>query len=344
MSTSVGMSFAVISGACDGSFGVMLKVPTKWHWENIWIVYSIIALALFPVILAIWSVPDLLAVYRAVSAGVVLRTFLFGVGWGVGSVCFGLALYMLGQSIAYTVMTGLIAVGGSLIPMLVTNPACAATAGGMVIILSMMVTVVGVAFCGWAGKLRDDGLRHDPQPGKRYRSFALAFLVCLVGGVFSCMYNLAFHFAQPIAEAAANQLGQQSTAFLANNPIWALVMLGGFMPNVLYCSYLLVYRGTWREYRQPGTGHYWLCGMAMGVIFAADVAFYGVGASTLGKLGTTVGWLVLMAVGILIANFWGIVTGEWNGAPHEARRHMLWGSMILFISIVLANYGNYILP
>jgi L-rhamnose-H+ transport protein len=344
MSTLIGISSAVISGGCDGSYGAVMKITKKWEWENIWILFSITALALFPVGLAVWSVPDLLGVYREVSIGVVLRTFLFGLGWGIGSVFFGLGLYMLGQSFAYTVMMGIIAVGGALIPMLVTHPASALTVGGMIILLSMAVMVVGVAFCGWAGKLRDDGAGAEPRPTKRYHSFKLAFLVCLAGGIFSCLFNLAFHFAEPIAEAAAAQLGQQSTDFRANSPIWALAMLGGFLPNFLYCLYLLIQRGTWRQYRQPKIGHYWLWGIVMGAIFAADVTIYGIGASSLGPLGTTVAWLVYIASGILIANVWGVMTGEWKEAPPRARRHMFWGSMVLFASIILTSYGNYTLP
>jgi L-rhamnose-H+ transport protein len=344
MATFIGMLFAVISGACDGSFGAMLKIPKKWEWENTWILYSITALALFPIGLAWWAVPDLPGVYRAVSTGTLLQTFLFGVGWGMGSVMFGLGLYMLGQSLAYTVMVGLIAVGGSLIPMLITSPEQVPTTGGLIIILSMAVTVIGVAFCGHGGKLRDDGMQQAAEGVKRYHNFGLAFLVCVGAGVFSCMFNLAFHFAEPISMAAAKQIGEASTSFRANTPIWLLVMLGGLVPNVSYCTYLLVSKGSWRRFAERGVAHYWLTGIAMGVIFAADITFYGIGASSLGKLGTTVAWLIMNAAGILIANFWGVITGEWHGAPKAAQRQMLWGSLILALSIVLVNYGDYVLP
>jgi L-rhamnose-H+ transport protein len=344
MSPLVGMSFAVISGACDGSYGVAMKLTKKWEWENIWLIFSVTGLALFPIFLALWSVPDLLGVYWEVPTGVLLQTFLFGAGWGLGAICFGLGLYMLGQSLGYTLMVGIIAVGGSLIPMLVTSPDKLLTAGGLVIVLSMVVTVIGVACCGRSGKLRDDGLQGNPPPTKRYHAFSLAFLVCVGAGILSCMFNLAFHFAEPIAQAAATQIGDTSTSFRANSPIWLLVMLGGLMPNVFYCLYLLVSNGSWQKYRQPGIGHYWLAGLAMGVIFAADITLYGIGASTLGKLGTTVAWLIMNASGILIANFWGVISGEWKGAPARAQRQMLWGSLILSLSIVLVTYGNYILP
>jgi L-rhamnose-H+ transport protein len=344
MSALLGISSAVLSGGCDGSYGAVMKVTKAWEWENIWMVFSVTALAVFPLALALWSVPDLFGVYSQTSFGVVVATFLLGAGWGVGSVFFGLGLYMLGQSFAYTVMMGIIAVGGSLIPMLVTNPASAVTAGGLIILLSMLVTIAGVALCGIAGKIRDAGPQSDTHPAKRYHSFNLAFLVCLGGGIFSCMFNLAFHFAEPIAQIAAAQVGEASTSFKANSPIWALAMIGGFIPNFLYCLYLLLRKKTWKKFLQPRIGAYWLWGTLMGAIFAAGVTCYGIGASNLGKLGTTVAWLVFIAAGILTANFWGVITGEWQNAPSPARRHMAWGSAILFLSILLVNYGNYLLP
>ena len=81
----------------------------------------------------------------------------------------------------------------------------------------------------------------------------------------------------------------------------------------------------------------------MGALFAASITFYGVGASNLGRLGTTVAWLVFIATGILIANLWGVMMSEWHGTSGEAKRKMVMGSAILFCSIVLASYGNYIL-
>jgi hypothetical protein len=152
MGIIVGFVMAAISGMLDGSYGVVMKLTKKWEWENIWLVFSTTSLVIFPLILAMWAVPNLLCVYRAVETVVLWRTFLFGVGWGVGSVFFGLGLYILGQSFAYTVMMGIISVGGSLIPMLATNSSSVLTLGGGVIIIAMMVTIYGVALCGKANK------------------------------------------------------------------------------------------------------------------------------------------------------------------------------------------------
>lgn len=344
MSTILGVFCAMLSGACDGSYGVVMKVTKRWEWENIWLLFSIGALVVFPLGLAIWATPDLWGVYRAVEPSVLWRTALLGFGWGIGSVFFGLGLYLLGQSIAYTVMMGMIAVIGALIPMLVTSPDALHTTGGRCIVISMLITVAGVALCGRAGKIRDEQ-EHAVQAGVRpHRSFLAAYLVCLGGGVFSSMFNLAFHFGAPIATVTAQQIGESSASFRANSPIWALAMLGGFLPNAAYCVYLLTRNGTWDRFRHHNDNRYWLWALVMGALFAAGITAYGVGASQLGKLGTTVAWLVFVATGILIANLWGIAWKEWQGAPPQAVQSMQFGSLLLVLSIALVSYGNYLLP
>lgn len=343
MSIFIGIAAAVISGVLNGSFAVPMKRTVKWEWENIWLMWAVWALIIFPVVIALWTVPQLLDIYRDTPDGVLMQTFLLGVGWGLGSVTFGLGLHMAGLSLGYTIMIGVIAVTGSLIPMLVHNPGSLLHAGGAVIILAMMVTIAGAVLCGAAGMIREKALQQDSREQKPRHKFKLAFLVCLASGVLSAMLNLAFDFGAPIAETARIHLGQLGTAFRANNTVWLLTLLGGFIPNFLYCAYLMLRKGSWRKYGESGTGLYWLWGLSMGAIWIGCIMFYGAGASSLGKLGTTVGWLILMAVTVLVGNLWGVVTGEWKAAAPKAKQRMMQGLLLLISSVMLVGLGKFLL-
>ena len=343
MSIFIGTAAAVISGVLNGSFAVPMKLTVKWEWENTWLLWAVSALIIFPSIIALWTVPELLNIYHDTPSGVLMQTFLLGIGYGLGSVTFGLGLYMVGLSLGYTIMIGVIAVTGSLIPMLVHNPSSLLTTGGMVILLAMLVTVAGVALCGAAGITRDKGLQENSGEQRKHYQFKWGFLVCLVSGVLSAMLNLAFDFGAPIAEVAKTQMGQSGTAFRANNAIWFLALLGGFIPNLLYCVYLLLRKGSWKKYSESGTGPYWFWALLMGAIWISCIVLYGAGASSLGKLGTTVGWLILMAVTVLIGNLWGVITGEWKGAPKKAQRRMMQGLLVLISSVILVGLGKYLL-
>jgi L-rhamnose-H+ transport protein len=334
---------AVISGILNGSFAAPMKLNKKWEWENTWILYAVWALIIFPFILICMTVPDILLIYQNVQNSVLIRTFLFGFGWGVGSLLFGLGLYLVGLSLGYTIIMGIIAVTGALVPMIVHYPESLITLGGGIIILAMFVTTAGVTLCGMAGMIRDKNQQENKNNQEKPSNFKLGFLVCLASGVFSAMLNLAFSFGAPIAEAATNHMGNFSTSFNANNAIWFLALIGGSIPFLIYCGWLLVSKQSLKKYLEPGTGFYWLWSFLMAVMWISCIVLYGIGASQLGKLGTTIGWLILMAVTVLVGNLWGIVTGEWKGSPLKAHIRMGQGLSLLIGSVVMVGVGKFLL-
>jgi L-rhamnose-H+ transport protein len=81
----------------------------------------------------------------------------------------------------------------------------------------------------------------------------------------------------------------------------------------------------------------------MGVLWMGGVALYGAGASSLGKVGSTVAWIILMAMTVFAGNVWGLICGEWRGASVKALRPMIVGLTFLMVSIILVSIGNYLL-
>lgn len=74
----------------------------------------------------------------------------------------------------------------------------------------------------------------------------------------------------------------------------------------------------------------------MGFLWFFCITLYGAGASNLGILGTTTGWLILMAFTVVVGNLLGFFTGEWNGAPRKAKRKMIADllTLLLYVGIV----------
>jgi L-rhamnose-H+ transport protein len=342
--TLIGIVSALVSGLLNGSFAAPMKRMSKWQWENIWLIWAVWALVIVPMIIAWATVPDLLKVYRAADYHVLLKTFLLGAGWGAGAVTFGIGLYMVGLSLGYSIIMGVTAVAGSLIPMLIFNPDKVATGGGIIIILGMVLTIAGVALCGRAGMIKEKHTNSDDASGAKKRNmFKYGLLVCLSSGILNSLLNLAFVFGTPIADTARNYLSDAALInFRASNAIWVLALLGAFITNLLYCGSCLLVNRSWRNYTQSQTGIYWFYAFLMGTLWMTGVALYGAGASSLGKLGATVAWIILMATTVLIGNIWGIVSGEWKDAPKKAHKHMAQGLLLLIIAILLVSLGNYI--
>ena len=231
----------------------------------------------------------------------------------------------------------------STFPGMVHYPESLFTLGGGIIILAMFVTTAGVTLCGIAGIIRDNIQQATKSNQEKLSNFKFGFLVCLASGVFSAMLNLAFSFGAPIAEAAIHYMGEFSTSFKVNNAIWFIALLGGSIPFLIYCGWLLVSNQSFKKYIEPGTGFYWLWSFLMGVMWTSCIVLYGIGASQLGKLGTTIGWLILMSVTVLVGNLWGIVTGEWKGSPRKARIRMGQGLSLLIVSVILVGVGKIML-
>ncbi|MFB3903587.1 MAG: L-rhamnose/proton symporter RhaT [Acidobacteriota bacterium] len=342
MSSLVGVAAAVVSGILNGSFASPMKRITDWEWENTWLIYALTALVVLPWLIVWMTVPGFGSIWYEVPRGALLRTLLFGAGWGIGSLTFGLGLHMLGLSLGFTIMMGITAVAGSLVPMLVQDPQDLLKLGGIVILVAMVVCVIGVTFCGTAAAIRESDEKSSKRDQKQV-SYKLALSVCIISGILSSMLNFAFTFGVPIATVAKSRLPAPGSDFLASNTVWLVALAGGFVPFFLYCLFLLLSKGSWRNFGRSGTGVNWLWAALMGVIWIGCITLYGASAALMGGLGTTVGWLILMSVTVVTANIWGLATGEWKGAPSKARQRMLRGVVLLIGSVILVGVGKSLL-
>src|SRR5215475_1633684 len=138
-----------------GNCMVPLKYLRKWKWENTWIVFSLVALIIIPWAFAFIRIPHLSAVYSNVTPGNFVMPFLFGCGWGCAQVLFGLAVVRIGMALSFAITLGLSAALGSLVPIVLQHPEFLKTGHGMILLLGMLLMLIGVALCCWAGARRE---------------------------------------------------------------------------------------------------------------------------------------------------------------------------------------------
>src|SRR5580704_18506732 len=151
MNTEVGVLLALAGGVMVGNCMVPLNYLRTWRWENAWIVFSVVALLVLPWSFAFLWVPDLLAVYGQVNGSDFVMPFLYGAGWGVAQVLFGLAVVRIGMALSFAITIGLSAALGTLVPIMLRHPEVLATARGTVLLLGVILMVAGVIVCSWAG-------------------------------------------------------------------------------------------------------------------------------------------------------------------------------------------------
>lgn len=336
MNPGIGFLLVILAGIATGVYFVGLKYVEPWRWENIWLLYAVLALVAMPVALAFGTVPHLISALSAAPGANVWHILLYGLGWGIGSVLSGLGVARMGMAIGVSVLIGIDAVVGTFVPMLINTPQIVFEKKGLIVIVAVITLLAGVTVVGVAGKKRE---RDQALMKKRAQqgSFAAGLTICIFSGIFSAMMNFAFAFSQPVSQAAI-RLGANPANAL--NAVWLLTLIGGFIPNLVYTGYLLSRNRTWKNYRFPQTGLCWLVGLGMAVLWFIGLIFYGWGAAGMGSLGAVIGWPLFMAILIVASTVTGFVTGEWKGAGSRAKQWMGAGLAVLIVASALLGVAN----
>lgn len=331
-----GFALILVGGIMEGSYSFPLKVNANWEWENTWGAGSLMALLFVPWPLAFLTVPGLLEAYHRSSWSAILLALLFGAGWGFGGVFFGLSIDMVGLSLGYSIIFGIIAINGSLTPLLMTEPGKLASTGGLWFLAAMTVMLAGIIVCSLAGNLKTNPASGSSASLARKGSFRVGLILCIVAGVLSGLVNFAFIYGTEITQQA------QRTAdpFSALNALWALVFTANYLVNVGYCVYLLSRNGTMGKLFAAGTAGNWLRAIVMGVFWAAGIVVYGLGAYKLGRYGAYVGFPALLAAALLTGNLVGWLSGEWKSAGARASRTMFAGLGLLLVAIAFLANAN----
>ena len=340
MNTLSGSVLTIVAGVMQGAFPLPMKYAAKWKWENTWCVFALWGFVLLPWLLAFMTVPDLINVYASVSWKTLVAVTLFGAGWGIGTICFGIGVSMVGLALGLALMNGLTGALGTLVPMILFHPEAFRTSAGQTILGGVALLLVGVCLCALAGKQKERALSPPGDDGKGNRrtgSFYKGLIVCAISGAASPMLNFAFVFGDEIVSTAKTA---GATPAYASNPVWCLAMTAAFVTTLVYCLYLMRKDCGWSRYALKGTTPYWGLTFFMGALWSGGIALYGMGLSNLGSLAASIGWPILMIATIVTGNLCGIVTGEWKGTGRKPLLTMMAGLAVLFIAICLIGMGN----
>ena len=139
------------------------KRTTLWAWEVYWVTTASFAWLILPIAGAFLTIPNYLDVLAACRMDVMLRSLGLGVIYGVGGLTFGLGIRDIGFSLNYAIAIGISAGLGTLFP-LIWHPNRGfvwemldkfSTLPGQVVLAGILISLGGIAVCGWAGVLRE---------------------------------------------------------------------------------------------------------------------------------------------------------------------------------------------
>jgi L-rhamnose-H+ transport protein len=331
---NLGLVLVAIAASANAAFALPMKYARRWEWENIWLAWTLFALLLLPFAAARASIPLLGAVYREAGAAPILAVMLCGAGWGCAQVLFGLCIDAIGVGLAFSIVLGVSAAVGSLIPLLHQQHSYTPNGQLWSIAPGISLVLLGVLVCAAAGRAREKA-----QSGlvKTSKPFAVGLAMALLSGFCAAFMNVGVAYGAPLAmSAAAHGAGAQHVV----NAIWLPLLAAGAVPNLVYCWYLLLKQGSWKNYRSPDTPFYAFLAAVMAILWFFSTALYGTATGLLGNLGVVLGWPAFMSLIVLMAGFLGLLTGEWKHAGTKPILLQIAGMVILVLAVIALSQAR----
>ena len=341
---AVGVFLHALGGFAAGSFYIPFRKVRNWAWESYWIVNGLFSWIIMPWLIGFITVPQLLSLLGHTPVATVAWSYIFGVLWGIGGLTFGLSMRYLGMSLGYSIALGFCAAFGTIIPPifsgtfsdLITN------VSGLTILAGVVVCLVGIAICGWAGVSKEKELSTEQKRAiiKEFNFLKGLFVAIFAGVMSSCM---AFGIAagKPIANLAV-EYGVRP--LWQNSPVLVVVLAGGFTTNFIWCVILNVKNHSSKDYFTAGgtslAGNYFFSALA-GITWYLQFMFYGMGMTKMGKYDFS-SWTLHMAFIIVFSNMWALLFREWKGCSRRTLTIVACGILLVVLSTVLIGVGNYI--
>jgi len=333
----LGMTVILFGGLFTGGFALPMKAKLRWRWENTWLAFSIVSLIVLPWILAAGFVPRLGETYRGLSERALLYPLLFGLLWGVAQSTYGVAIKSVGMALAISVVSGLSCLSGSLIPLLVLNPEDLFHARGLLLLASMPILFLGLALFGEAGRRREKEQTGSGSVRGAESNFSTGLAVCIFTGIFGSSINLGFAFS---GDVIRHSLELGATPVSSTYAVWTLVLGAGFIPNFLYCLFLLFRNRTWSLFTERDWAKGMLVAMGMALLWLGGIVAYGIGAKLVGVYGTSLGFALLTAAQILSSSTLGILAGEWKSTSASTKTLLATALGCTVVSVVVLNLGG----
>jgi L-rhamnose-H+ transport protein len=342
MNPLAGILLIALGSIGAASFYVPFNKVRSWAWESYWIAQGVAAWLIAPLLFAFIFIPkgELIPIIHESPASAKLMAMFFGALWGFGGLTFGLSIRYLGVALGQSIALGLCAAFGTLLPPVIAGNNLFSSTSGILTIVGVSITLIGIAVIGYAGSLKSREMSEEEKRAA-VKEFALkkGILIAIFAGVMSACFNFGFESAKPIESIA---LAHGTNPLFQKNPSLIFILLGGFITNLVYCGYLNFKNKTYRDYFSV-SGRVLLNNLCFtflaGFLWFLQFHFFGMGSSKLPQGMSVFGWSILMALNIAISNIWGILLKEWKGVNRKTIIILLIGIVVLILSTFVVKLG-----
>jgi L-rhamnose-H+ transport protein len=250
--------------------------------------------------------------------------------WGIGAILFGLCVIKIGVALTYSIVLGLVAVIGSVLPIFINHISFTPQAF-IFLLIGLLIIVSGVFLSGFAGVLKEK-IRNPKQ------SIALdGIILAVISGFSSSLLNVGFITGKDIS-LHAQKFGVPDIN--ASSLVWLVVLFGGLITNFGYAFFILIKNKTFRVYKRL-TRRLFLPIFISALFWYATFALFGIGSVKLGSLGPSVGWAMLISLSIVVSNVWGIKFKEWKGGVKKALKLQLGALGLIIVGVAFVTLSAF---
>jgi L-rhamnose-H+ transport protein len=206
----------------------------------------------------------------------------------------------------------------------------------------MILSVLGVVICGWAGFRKEKDL-NELNLAKAGFNMTLGLLLTIVAGVLSGVFNLSLEYGKPIADLAA----QNGAGYFEGNAKMIVSTSGCFVVNLVWFLISGFREGTLKEFfPQNGLSgntilRNWSWSALAGSLWCFQFFFYGLGHVKMGSFQFA-SWVLHMSMLIFFSYMVGVLMKEWKSVKFQTYILLIAGLLVLISSFCITSYGSYI--
>lgn len=338
----IGTAFHAIGGVSASSCYVPFQKTKQWSWGTFWLVQAMFAWIIMPIVIGVITVPDFFGILHDAPSHAVWMAFLLGAVYGFGSMSFGVSIRYIGYSLTYTLAIGISAIVGTVMPLMIFGGLGEyfSNTGGMIVLVGMIVSIVGVAGCGWAG-FRRERENNVGQTDLKKSAMFIGLVLTIIAGVLSGVFNISLEFGQPISDmAAAHGAGN-----FEGNAKLIVSTAGCWVVNMVWFLVLGIRKNTLREFTTKSgvkgstiTKNLFWSALA-GTMWFLQFFFYGLGHVNMGKFQFA-SWVLHMSMLIFFSYIIGVIMKEWKSVTKRTYVLLVIALVILVSSFIIIAYGS----
>lgn len=337
----IGLLIAILSGSCFGVCFLPVRYMTKFAWENIWFVYSLVAVVLFPILVGWATIPGIIGLYREVGWRLNLIVLAAGLLSGAGVIMYGQALIRVGMALVNALGNGISLVLGSFIPLIIQHREAARGRLGLSLWVGLALSVAGLVICGQAAAQRDQASAYmdteQQRDSSRTRTAVVGLLLAVGFGVIQIIMNLGLAFADDYMKIAK---AHGTLDMFTADAFYIPSLVPSIVTSTLYFAYLWRKNRTLTQFRGPDLSRYCLWCLLIAIIWFLGMLLYGWAMTWMRSYGPVIGWPVFMAAITLSSVVVEYFYGDWRG---RALRTLNLGLGALTVSIGVFAYANWLI-